>query len=63
MDQQKKARALDGQNRGHAPGQKKQGEAKRGRKSESHTSPSKAMKPKADLYQFEDDMKFIEQQI
>ena len=36
-------------------------EAKKVRKSESSSSPSKAAKPKGDLHQFEEEMKYIEQ--
>lgn len=40
---------------------KNSAEAKKVRKSESNSSPNKALKPKGDLYQFEDEMKYIEQ--
>lgn len=38
-------------------------ETKKARKSESSSSPTKVLKPKGDLQQFEEEMKYLEQQI
>jgi hypothetical protein len=66
MDKAKKQKAENSKAGGPTSpmsSKKNSAEAKKVRKSESSSSPSKAPKPKGDLHQFEEEMKYIEREI